>query len=159
MEGYSSDSSDGEVSTSLDLSHLSLFTPALQLRLEQVINTAPNLETLLLFSNSLLSLPPTIVHFQCLRVLDISSNALTYLPSILTQCSLTTLIAKNNNLECDSFPKSFGLLQFSLKELNLSGNNLLTIPEQILDIRNLRYLHLGSNRIVDIPKDIKKLSR
>lgn len=138
-----------------------MVTSTLQLHLEQVIlnNTAPNLETLLLFSNNLLSLPPTILHFQSLRVLDISSNGLTHLPSVLTQCSLTSLIAKNNNLECDSFPKSFGVLELSLKELNLSGNNLVAIPEQILDVRNLKYLYLGSNRIVDIPKDIKKLSR
>ncbi|KAF4524554.1 hypothetical protein B566_EDAN002829 [Ephemera danica] len=163
MEGYSSDSSDGDVSTTLDLSHLQMVTSKLQQHFELLLetnkNTADVTETLLLFSNNLLDLPASILQFHSLKVVDLSCNGLTLMASILTQCSLTSLILKNNNLDSDSFPKSFGLLESSLKELNLSGNRLTTMPEQILELKCLKYLYLGSNRISEISKDIKKLMR
>jgi Leucine-rich repeat (LRR) protein len=164
MEGYSSDSSDAELSsTTLDLSHQAMVTSGLQQHIEQLLETKKNsadlIETILLYSNNLLDLPVTILQFHSLKVVDLSCNGLSFISSLLTQLSLTSLILKNNNLDSDSFPKSFGLLENSLKELNLSGNRLSTVPEQILELKSLKYLYLGSNRISEIPRDVKNLIR
>ncbi|XP_021916222.1 leucine-rich repeat-containing protein 58 isoform X2 [Zootermopsis nevadensis] len=99
----------------------------------------------------------TIYQHQYLyQVLDVSSNGLTELPEILSECPLRCLIAKNNNLDSDSFPKSIGSF-VNLKELNVSGNNITSFPEQILEVTSLKYLYLGGNHLREISKDIWKL--
>lgn len=163
MEIYTSDSSDSDNHSSektLDFSHLMLDTSTLSNNFDHVTNekkSAKNIETLLLYNNQLKSIPLNINKFNSLKILDLSSNGLVYLPEALNECPLTALIAKNNVLDNESFPKSFSSLT-SLKELNLSGNNLSAFPVQILDLTAIKYLYLGGNQIADIPKDIWKIS-
>lgn len=162
MEDYTSDSSDSDsLQRILDYSYLMLDTNTLYHNIEHSVNKdkthTENVDTLLLYHNMIKMLPLNLNKFKNLKVLDVSSNGLLRLPEILTECPLTSLIVKNNNLDNDSFPKSFGAL-VNLKELNVSGNNLTSLPEQILEATSLKYLYLGGNHIRELSKDIWKLN-
>lgn len=162
MEDYTSDSSDSDsLQRTLDYSYLMLETNTLYHNIEHSVNKdkkhTENVDTLLLYHNMIKMLPLNLNKFKNLKVLDVSSNELLRLPEIITECPLTSLIAKNNNLDNDSFPKSFGAL-VNLKELNISGNNLTSLPEQILEATSLKYLYLGGNHIRELTKDIWKLN-
>lgn len=164
MECYTSDScdSDSRDLKTLDLSSQLLESCELESELRSIVDEkdcAQNYEIILLYNNRIAKLPETISNFTNLKILDISNNRLTTLPDIFKNCSLTSLIAKHNHLTNESLPKQFYTAKSSLRELNLSGNQLNFFPEQVLEMTNLRYLYLGGNRIVNIPKDIWKLSR
>lgn len=161
MEDYTSDSSDSDNQhRTVDYSYLMLDTHTLYHNIEHFVNMekkhAENVDTILLYHNTINILPLNMNKFKNLKVLDVSSNGLTQLPDTLAECPLRSLIAKNNNLDSDSFPKSFGTF-VNLKELNVSGNNLTSFPEQILEVTSLKYLYLGGNHIREISKDIWKL--
>lgn len=161
MEDYTSDSSDADSVRTLNYSYLMLDVDTLYCNVAEFAGTekksADQVETLMLYHNQLNSLPLNIKMFSNLQVLDISSNTLTRLPDVITELPLRSLIAKNNLLNNESFPKTLGTLT-SLKELNLSGNNISTFPEQILEVTSLKYLYLGGNHLADIPKEIWKLT-
>lgn len=162
MENYTSDSSDDNSNKVVEFSYLMLDTATLDHNLDVFASDekkpAAEVESLILHHNRLSTVPDNIVKFSNLKVLDISSNGLTVLPDILMHCPLTSLIAKNNNFNNESLPKTFTVTS-TMKELNLSGNNLTAFPEQVIDFRNLKYLYLSGNLIMNIPKDIKRLKR
>lgn len=131
------------------------------LRMCKTKKLAKDIETLLLNHNNLSIVPASIGEFANLRVLDLSNNSLEQLPEVITQqCHLTTLIAKNNLLSNKSLPKT--LLSShagGLKELNLSGNRFTHFPEQVTELKSLKYLYLGGNQITNVSKDIWKLHK
>jgi hypothetical protein len=89
--------------------------------------------------------------FVNMTALDVSNNTLTELPSSIVQLSkLRILIAKNNGLDSESFPKQFHRLQ-SLEVLNVGGNQLSEVPQSFLELRVLKALYMGSNNIKYIP--------
>ncbi|KAL0829178.1 hypothetical protein ABMA28_004016 [Loxostege sticticalis] len=162
MECYTSDScdSDSREQKTLDLSCQSLESIALSSELKGIVDEkdcAKSYEIILLYNNRIKTLPDTLNRFCNLKILDVSNNRLTVLPDVLKSCPLTTLIAKHNQLTNDSLPKSFYSAKTTLRELNLSGNQLNVFPEQVLELSSLKYLYLGGNNIVNIPKDIWKL--
>lgn len=164
MECYTSDScdSDSREQKTLDLSSRYLDCSTLSSELKGIIDEkdcADNYEIVLLYSNRIISLPDAINKFINLKILDISHNRLTSLPDFLNSCPLTSLIAKHNDLTNESLPKHFLSSNKTLRELNLSGNKLSFFPEQVLPLTSLKYLYLGGNNIINIPKDIWKLSR
>jgi len=167
MELYTSDSSDTDSreQKTLDFSRLNLGEVSLEDDLHSPtksrLKNQKDIETLLLNHNRLNVLPSPIKEFINLKVLDLSSNCLTSLPEALAQLPLVTLIAKNNLLTNKSLPKSFLSKNHvsSLKELNLSGNLLNHFPEQVTELRSLRYLYIGGNKIQAISKDIWKMNR
>lgn len=44
-------------------------------------------------------------------------------------------------------------------KLNLSGQNLMAIPQEIFEMKNLQFLDLSNNKITEIPDDIKQFSQ
>lgn len=163
MECYTSDSgdSDSREQKTLDLSNQLLDTLGLSSELKSIVNEkncAENYETILLYNNRIQTIPEPINKFANLKILDVSHNRLTVLPDVFKYCPLTSLIAKHNELTNESLPKSFYSPKSTLRELNLSGNQLNFFPEQILELTHLKYLYLGSNKIVNIPKDIWKIN-
>ncbi|EZA61244.1 leucine-rich repeat-containing protein 58 [Ooceraea biroi] len=158
MENYTSDSSDSDSSLrTLDLSYLLLDDRVLD---KQFLNTKSpeDVENLLLSQNRLTILPASINRFVSLSTLDITNCNLNRLPDFWSDCPLTRLIAKHNNLTNDGLVKCFENLT-NLKELNLSGNRLVDFPDQILDLAALKYLYLGGNHISELTKDIWKLQK
>ncbi|KAL4715833.1 hypothetical protein ACJJTC_006412 [Scirpophaga incertulas] len=163
MECYTSDScdSDSREQKTLDLAGQSLESGVLSSELQSIVDEkdcAKSYEIILLYNNRLRTLPEIMNRFSNLKILDVSNNQLTVLPDVLKSCPLTTLIAKHNRLTNESLPKCFYSAKTTLRELNLSGNQLTNFPEQALEIPSLKYLYLGGNKIVSIPKDIWKLS-
>lgn len=177
MEYYTSDSSsdsDSREQKTIELGKLNLQSSEIEDHLLSLCKTKKSLEeieSMHLNNNSLIFVPQAIIEFTNLKILDLSYNRLTSLPDAIVQCrNLTTLIAKNNLLTNKSLPKSLvpaickGGKTLSqgpslLRELNLSGNKLQFFPEQILELRQLKYLYLGANQIKSIARDIWKLQR
>lgn len=164
MECYTSDScdSDSREQKTLDLSCQSLESIALSSELKGIVDEkdcAKSYEIILLYNNRITTVPDTINRFCNLMILDVSNNRLTVLPDVFKSCPLTTLIAKHNQLTNESLPKCFYSAKTTIRELNLSGNQLTYFPDQILELSSLKYLYLGGNNIVNISKDVWKLSR
>ena len=169
MEVYTSDSSDTDSreSKTLDFGRMQLSEITLEDDLhspqKQRIKSHKDIETLLLNQNCLVSIPSHgLQQFVNLKILDISSNNLRQLPEALTQLPLVTLVAKNNQLTNKSLPKSFlnsNTKSSTLKELNLSGNLMTHFPDQVLELKQLRYFYAGSNKIASISKDIWRMHR
>ncbi|XP_017119430.1 leucine-rich repeat-containing protein 58 [Drosophila elegans] len=174
MEVYTSDSSDTDSreQKTLDFGRMSLDLVTLEDHLaspqKALLKSSGDIEAMLLNHNRLVGLPRLLLQFANLKVLDLSSNAITTLPDAVCQLPLVTLIAKNNLLTNASLPKSLlskqahahvtnGATTSTLKELNLSGNQLTHFPEQVTDLRHLKYLYLGGNKISGISKDIWKM--
>lgn len=162
MEVYTSDSSDSESRElkSLNYARLELTATVLEdtfLKLYPSDKAYGDIETMLLNHNLLKMVPISISKFTSLQVLDLSSNNLTTLPDFLMHCPLTSLIAKNNFLNNESLPKSLISKTGVLRELNLSGNFLSHFPDQVMELRGLKYLYMGGNKIKSIPKDIWKV--
>lgn len=165
--GSASESSDSDAPTdggssvkTMDLNYLLLDGDTIHKHLEDVCarGRPDGVDTMLLNHNAMVALPPAVDQFQHLRVLDISNNRLTGVPGFVARLPLTTLIAKNNLIDDDGFPKEFAHAAH-MKVLNVSGNRLSHFPEQLLAVTTLEYLYMGSNRLVEIPRDVNRLVR
>uniref|UniRef100_T1DH18 Putative malignant fibrous histiocytoma amplified sequence 1 n=1 Tax=Anopheles aquasalis TaxID=42839 RepID=T1DH18_ANOAQ len=160
---YTSDScdSDSREQKTVDLGHSNKrHLDDDLMRVSKSKKLAEDIETVLLNHNKLVRVPSSLADFTNLRVLDLSNNQLEELPDVITQCQLTTLIVKNNLLTDKSLPKSLlAAAGNGLRELNLSGNRFEHFPEQIIELRSLKYLYLGGNQITNVPKDIWKLQQ
>lgn len=109
--------------------------------------------------NNIATIPASINNFVNIIELDLSTNRIVKLPDELLQLKhLRILTCKNNHLNGDSLPKDFGSCP-ALQTLNFSGNLFLNFPVQLTEISSLRVLHMGGNRMRDIPPEIEKLAR
>lgn len=167
MEVYTSDSSDTDSreQKTLDYARMNLQDITLEDDLysetKSKLKAHKDIETLLLNHNRLQYIPETLKLFANLKVLDLSSNSLKHLPEAIAQLPLVTLVAKNNQLTNQSLPKSFAVKNqmSTLKEINLSGNLLTHFPEQLVELKYLKYLYMGGNKIASLNKDIWRMQR
>ncbi|XP_075233132.1 leucine-rich repeat-containing protein 58 [Lycorma delicatula] len=169
MEQYSSESSsdgseDGMMKT-LDFSYKFMDSSTMYSSIENLTDTEvkekrpEHVCNLNIQHNLLTEIPENISKFCNLRKIDMSNNTLSDLSEVITKLPLQELIAKNNNFEEFSLPKTFDRLISTLQILNLSGNRLKTFPDQIFTLTRLKYLYLGQNQIKEIPTQIYKLER
>jgi len=172
---YSSSSSDNDdgpgcdeevCCTKLDLTFHNMDTKALDKHLEEYdegkkICGLNKVRKMYVYNNSLVTLPPTLFKMRCLTLLDLSNNSIRSLPEEMgTQLkSLTHLYLRNNRLESEDFPKDFGMMKVTLRDLNLSGNNLTTLPPSLLGLSALRNLFIGGNRLLRLPRGINQLKK
>ncbi|KAJ8368105.1 hypothetical protein SKAU_G00081330 [Synaphobranchus kaupii] len=113
-----------------------------------------SLENLNLYQNCLRSLPETLLNLQGLTCLNISRNQLTTLPAPVCSLPLKVLIACNNKLV--SLPEELGQLRH-LTELDVSCNELQTLPPQVGHLEALRDLNIRRNRLVRLPPELAEL--
>jgi len=111
-----------------------------------------NLQVFTASKNSLKALPDGVKQWSNLRECNVRSNELTTLPdAIYNWTKLETLFAANNKLK--SLPLDFGNNMTSLKKLELTGNELEDLPENMLShcAATMVYLNLASNRLTTLP--------
>ncbi|KAG8136339.1 hypothetical protein E2320_009298, partial [Naja naja] len=83
-----------------------------------------------------------------------SRNQLSTLPVHLCNLPLKVLIASNNKLV--SIPEDIGQLRH-LMELDVSCNEIQTIPPQIGNLNSLRDLNIRRNHLVHLPEELADL--
>ncbi|NWS41532.1 LRCH3 protein, partial [Probosciger aterrimus] len=120
-----------------------------------------SLESLNLYQNCIRYIPEAILNLQSLTFLNIrvlmvlfsfrpkSRNQLSTLPVHLCSLPLKVLIASNNKLV--SIPEEIGQLR-QLTELDVSCNEIQTIPPQIGNLECLRDLNVRRNNLVRLPE-------
>ncbi|XP_053842104.1 DISP complex protein LRCH3 isoform X7 [Vidua macroura] len=113
-----------------------------------------SLETLNLYQNCIRYIPETVLNLQSLTFLNISRNQLSTLPVHLCSLPLKVLIASNNKLV--SIPEEIGQLR-QLTELDVSCNEIQTIPPQIGNLESLRDLNVRRNNLVRLPEELAEL--
>lgn len=154
---------------SLDLSYLNLDGMTLHHNLEifknpedkeeEHIKSKRDVHYMYIQHNRLDFIPENVCKFRNLKHIDLSNNFLTEINEAVFELKmLTILVARNNFFNDFSLPKKLGYLQ-NLEELNLSGNLFKTVPPEIIDIKSLKSLYMGSNQLEDIPRDIWKLEK
>ncbi|XP_010133017.1 PREDICTED: leucine-rich repeat and calponin homology domain-containing protein 3, partial [Buceros rhinoceros silvestris] len=113
-----------------------------------------SLESLNLYQNCIRYIPEAILNLQSLTFLNISRNQLSTLPVHLCSLPLKVLIASNNKLI--SIPEEIGQLR-QLTELDVSCNEIQTIPPQIGNLESLRDLNVRRNNLVRLPEELAEL--
>uniref|UniRef100_A0A096M752 Leucine rich repeats and calponin homology domain containing 3 n=1 Tax=Poecilia formosa TaxID=48698 RepID=A0A096M752_POEFO len=114
-----------------------------------------SLEYLNLYQNCLRSLPDGLVNLQALTHLNLSSrNQLSVLPAVVCSLPLKVLIASNNKLV--SLPEELGQLRH-LTELDVSCNEIRTLPSQVGQLEALRDLNIRRNHLVRLPSELAEL--
>ncbi|XP_008118216.2 DISP complex protein LRCH3 isoform X2 [Anolis carolinensis] len=113
-----------------------------------------SLESLNLYQNCIRYIPEAILNLQSLTFLNISRNQLSTLPVHMCSLPLKVLIASNNKLV--SLPEEIGQLRH-LMELDVSCNEIQTVPSQIGNLDSLRDLNLRRNHLVHLPEELAEL--
>ena len=87
-----------------------------------------------LYNNILEGIPLTVTEMTNLTLLDVSNNQLRIFPSTLCNLvNLSHLYLRNNEIGDEDFPKDMrGLLK--LRDLNLSGNRMRTLPPSLFHL-------------------------
>ncbi|OWZ11009.1 hypothetical protein PHMEG_00016034 [Phytophthora megakarya] len=133
-------------------------------KLPAAIGELTKLESLYLEDNKLSSdgIPDEIARLSSsLAGLCLHRNLLTTFPVSLCQLvqleelnSTCRLYLDDNALE--SLPEEFGMLQ-NLKELDIVGNKLTTLPNSFKNLGRLEILHAERNQLIKLPKDLGEL--
>eukprot|EP00040_Diaphanoeca_grandis_P036435 m.232238 g.232238 ORF g.232238 m.232238 type:complete len:570 (-) comp33616_c4_seq9:127-1836(-) len=106
--------------------------------------------------------PPHRLERLALTV-DVSSQRLTIFPSQLMErpfCHAHTLLMGNNQIDNESFPDSNVMALFvNLRELDLGGNRLTSVPEGICGgCANLEVFQISGNSITVVPDILAQLT-
>ena len=128
------------------------------LGLPTCIHSLRNLSSLKLLNlsqNALEELPPSLFDGVNLSVIDLSCNNLRKWDSNLFDLeNLTTLDISHNKLQ-DLPPNACNNLKRSLLKLNLGGNQLTTLPNDLFNgFRKLRNLQLQNNQRIRLSQQL-----
>lgn len=95
-----------------------------------------------------------ILQLQKLRILDVSDNLIEYLPNELKNLPIGELNISKNQLfksTCRQWGWIGGILLKTLRTINLSGNDLLYLPEQFVKFDGLVNVNLDNNKLNALP--------
>lgn len=146
----------------LDFSFLDLeeCSSNLSYALSSVPEAVQTISKILLNNNLIKTIPPIIGHFTNIQTLDLSSNFIKILDENICKLNgLKHLIARDNQLEDNSLPKCLGTQLSNLEVVNFSGNLFTQFPYQLLEIRSIKEIYLGSNKISSMPRCYEQLQR
>jgi len=107
----------------------------------------PKLRKLTLVGQKLSILPTEIQQCLSLTHLDLSRNTVTFLPVNICKLSLTHLLMSRNALT--HIPTE--LTALPLQVLDLSYNKLVGVPSEVFSIPTLRELNLAGNKLPTLP--------
>lgn len=121
---------------------------------EEILTLANSLEVLDLTNNQLSHLPDSFSQLTKLRIIFISNNCFTALPTILGCCSNLEMIGFKSNqittVEASALPKK-------LRWLILTDNKITALPEALGDCIHLQKLALAGNALTALPLSMKRL--
>ena len=120
------------------------------------LETMVNLEKLYLSSNKLLSLGVDFSNLLKLKEVDVSNNLITKFPKSLLIDSIKILNISNNEIK--SIPSEIKQLK-KITKLDISNNNISELPDEICELSELRELNLSGNKISILPKGFNKLKK
>lgn len=127
-----------------------------------------SLQVLNLSQNKLKSLPESFGNLPCLRVIDLSSNDIKFLPEHFQSakciekmyfesnflqalpkwiCEMNSVVefsVRNNQLQHQPLPDEFPNGCPSIKHLDMSGNFMSKLPEDMGAMKLLEFVHFGS---------------
>uniref|UniRef100_A0A182NP00 Calponin-homology (CH) domain-containing protein n=1 Tax=Anopheles dirus TaxID=7168 RepID=A0A182NP00_9DIPT len=109
------------------------------------------LERLLVYHNTIRSVPETIRGLHSLTYLDLRNNQLSVLPREICALPLQVLLVSNNRLA--TLPDELGRME-KLTELDAACNQITHLPARMGDLRSMRSLNLRSNQLVYLPRDL-----
>ncbi|MDL2211479.1 leucine-rich repeat domain-containing protein [Erysipelotrichaceae bacterium OttesenSCG-928-M19] len=106
---------------------------------------APKLKQLILKNVGLTKIPEEVINNKNIEYLDLSHNEIRVIPNDISQMKkLSYLDLSNNNLE--TINNKIGELS-SLKQLYLNSNSIYYLPKQITKLSNLNKLNLANNSL------------
>lgn len=121
---------------------------------EEILTLASSLEVLDLTNNQLSQLPDNFSQLTKLRIIFISNNCFTELPTVLGACPNLEMIGFKSNqittVDASSLPKK-------LRWLILTDNKIATLPEAIGNCIHLQKLALAGNALTTLPLSMDKL--
>ena len=121
-------------------------------QLDDIWTHFPNLISIDLFDNEIITLPPSLGSCTQLQKLNISYNPMTELPSCLrTMTSLRELAIRN--FKGTELPEWFGELQ-ALQTLNAESAGLTKLPKSIGELKKLHTLKLRWSKMKTLPETI-----
>jgi hypothetical protein len=103
--------------------------------------------------NVLDSLPEDFHKLKHLKILFLSNNNFTELPSVLAQCPQLSMIGFRNN-QITSVPEN--ALPLSTRWLILTDNLLTSLPESMGDLNLLQKCMLSGNKLTSLPQSMSK---
>jgi len=146
---------------------------------EEVYTLADTLERLDMTGNALSTLPDDFHRLKNLKILFLSDNNFTELPSVLAKCPKLSMIGFRNNQiskvtenalplttrwliltdNCiETLPHSMGDLTL-LQKCMLSGNKLKSLPESMSKCHNLELLRIAVNEMTELPSFLLTLPK
>ncbi|XP_062907366.1 leucine-rich repeat and calponin homology domain-containing protein 1-like isoform X3 [Mobula hypostoma] len=113
-----------------------------------------SLEMLNLYHNCIRVIPDTVINLQALTNLNLSRNQLSTLPLCICALPLKVLVVSNNKLV--SLPEDIGQLK-CLMELDVSCNEITVLPQQMGQLQSLRELNVRRNYLQILPEELADL--
>lgn len=120
---------------------------------KEVYTLADTLERLDMTGNALNTLPNDFHTLRNLKILFLSDNDFTELPSVLAKCPKLSMIGFRNN-QIMSVPEN--ALPLSTRWLILTDNLIETLPESIGDLHLLQKCMLSGNKLTALPESMTK---
>jgi len=111
-------------------------------------NNVKTLERLTISKNKLLTVFPKIQSLDNLKFLNLSHNSIVYIPSSLHLRGLVELNLSSNKIS--EISPNIKLFKNSLTDLDLSFNQLVTLPNELYDLVKLKKLSLNNNSLEEI---------
>ncbi|CAM9220260.1 unnamed protein product [Ectocarpus sp. 4 AP-2014] len=112
------------------------------------------LEVLTLSSNHVYQLPNEIVGLAKLKTLDVNGNMLTHLPPGFGALRLRSLKLSYNRLETLRHEVFRPKLNGTLRQLWLSNNNLLQLPDSFVELSKVQEVQMDSNPYKSPPPEL-----
>ena len=120
---------------------------------EEIYTLADTLERLDMTGNALDSLPEDFHKLKHLKILFLSNNNFTKLPTVLAKCPQLSMIGFRNN-QISSVPQN--ALPLSTRWLILTDNALTSLPESMGDLHVLQKCMLSGNKLTSLPQSMAK---